>query len=199
MMSHRPTQGASLADLLQESKDSPEKQYNADTMGTWKGLLSSFGVLNMGDPVKESKNRFNAFALAPADYGGCKLEKPFTRVRGVSPGVRFTRQVNIHDSAEFVGVDFVGGVDNAADMVVVHSGVTRFIGCTFERLPTEPDQTITVNTGANIVLIGCLFTGSRNTGADIIRLSSGVATDGYVIGCQRTYGSGFGGTAVGSF
>ena len=153
----------------------------------------------MGAPVKETTNQFNAFALAPSDYGGCKLEKPFTRVRGVAPGARFTRQVNVHDSAEFVGVDFVGGVDNAADMVVLHSGVTRFVGCTFERLPTEPDQPITVHTGANIVLIGCLFTGSRNTGADIVRLSSGVATDGYVIGCQRTYGSGFGGTTVGSF
>ena len=199
MTTPRPTQGTTLATLLREAQASPEEQYNADTMGTWQGLLSSFGVLNVGDPVKESKNRFNAFTLAPADYHGCKLEKPFTRVRGVSPGARFTRQVNIHDSAEFVGVDFIGGGDNAADMVVLHSGVTRFIGCTFERMPTEPDQTITVNTGANIVLIGCLFTGSRNTGSDIVRLSSGVATDGYAIGCQRTYGSGFGGTVLGSF
>ena len=198
-MNQRPDTRPTLNRILRGADLGKEEQYNADTLDTWQDLMSSFGVLNAGDPVKETKNRFNAFALSPADYGGFKLEKPFTRIRCIAPGVRFTKQVNIHESSEIIGADFVGSSENENDLVVVHEGVTRFINCTFKRMATEPDQTVSVNTGANVIFIGCLFTGSRKTGADIIRLASGVATDGYVIGCQRTYGSAFGGTVLGSF
>jgi len=199
MTQQTPDQSASLGSLVQEPDLDEVGQYNADVLNTWGGLFSSFGILNVGDPVKETKLKFNAFALAPADYGGFKLEKPFTRIRGIAPGVRFTRPVNIHESAEIVGADFIGGADNSADLMVVNSGVVRLIGCTFRREATGPTQTIVVEDGANIVLIGCLFTGTESAAGDIIRLVSGVATDGYVIGCHRTYGAAFGGTSLGSF
>lgn len=128
--------------------------------------VNAIGMTTPDSIIEETKLSENIINLSSGEFGGFTLEKPYTQMTSVAGSV-VTMKATFNSTAIVEGVTFKNSDDSPGVLIEVgDSAVVMFRNCHF-RL-TKPDGSavwISIENGAKVVFVGCVWSGTPTTGA----------------------------------
>ncbi len=147
-------------------------EFNALIRRKIGGIVDAIALVAAGIAPDEARESNNNILLGRGTHGGKTFTKPDTHMSGLGPGAVMDRPVVVAADVVFDGVTFslTSHEGPATATVRVEDGATMIArGCVFEQRLDAAFAHVSVVSGGQAILLGCVFRGGAAGPQPVVR------------------------------
>lgn len=159
---------------------------NMETRDQSARVLSGIATAMLSPQDDVTSASGNRILLLAGQYPGCNLNIPDLWLSGC-PGAQMTGALNLGSSGRITGIDFITQNTGPLVQITATCNPIIFYNCTFTKSQGIGGDYVTIQAGAKVVFIGCIFYGTQTAGWCVNNL--GIMADCQIVGGANLTGS----------